>query len=154
MNLVTESKSKVLNGQISYQELDGSIVGMLPALNQISLLKSSTKVAFAVAKNIKKLTAAHETKSKTREAMLIASALKDEEGKPVIKDLKYQFPDKETELECIKKVTELETLDSGVVLHHLTEADIETIQGITAHHIVHLGDLILEGAHAPEPAVE
>ena len=108
------------------------------------MLKGNAKVAFAVAKNIKKLSVAHEVKNKARESILTAYAAKNEDGTPLIEGNEYQFPHEEAKAECIQEISDLEQLDSGVELHQISEANIETVKEITANLILRLSYVIVE----------
>lgn len=132
----------VLNWQISTKLEDGSEVGYMPSLAELALLKLNSKVAFAVTKNLKKFSASVELKLKTREAILIAWSAKDADDKPLIIDTVYQFPDDEAKTQCIKEMTDLEQLDSGVDIHQINEADLESVDGLSVNLIFRLGDLI------------
>lgn len=145
MNIVQKPKLMiVLNSQVSQKITDGKDVGLLPTLTEVAQLKSNSTVAFAVAKNIKVLSSALDTKNKAREAILIAHASKNEDGTPSIAEGQYQFADDTDKHACISQLADLENLDSGAQLHHITEADAMSIQGITAHQILSLGDLLID----------
>lgn len=134
----------VLNWQI-LTKVEGVEFGRLPDMVELSVLKGKAKVAFAATDNIKKLSAGLETKNKTKEAILVSYSEKDSEGKPVINDKgEYQFPDGDAKDTCIKEITDLEQLDSGIELITISRADLNSMDGLSGNLLLRLGDLITD----------
>lgn len=134
---------KVLNGQISARLDNGMEVGYLPILQETAQLKANTTVVFAWAKNMKKLTSGQEIRNKALTSLISTHVTKNEDGSPSVVGIAYQFDSEEIKAEYIQKVTELQMMDSGIVLHRITEADARSMVGITSRHIELLGDIII-----------
>lgn len=135
----------IKNWQIYSKLNNGTEIGLLPALNELSLLKGNAKVAYATAKNIKILTSALEIKNKVHESIVKAHAIQDAEGKfPTDEKGEFLFETEEVKDSVIKELTDLDALDSEVSIHLIYQADIETVQEITGNLILRLGEIISE----------
>ena len=84
------------------------------------------KLSYAIAKNIKTLASEAQNADELRAKILKDRCLKDDEGRPVVKDGTYQFDSDEIKENTIKEIGEINDTEVEIELMPLSLELIET----------------------------
>lgn len=114
-------------------------------LTSICGKKLPYKLAYAISKNVKKLEDEIKIIEEGRTALLEEYAVKDEEGKPVIADNKYELGENlETYGEEYKKYMDTETdVEIFTVPVSVLDSDDARFDALTVEELIHI-DFMLE----------
>jgi hypothetical protein len=117
----------------------------IPALRELSALKTSSKVAYNTARTIKSASAVIETFDSTRKQLLESAASKNEDGTPVIDKEKneYVFVSDEEKSACLKSLVDLGNIEVDLDIYPVRLDDLSSTQ-ITGQMVLSLGEFITE----------
>lgn len=125
-------KIKITNNEI--------VNNLLPALRDLSKVKTNSKVAYNIAKTIKKIVNAIEPYGTARTSLLENSCVQID-GKPKIENGEYIFSSDQIKNNCLKEINELSLLELEIDIFPIKFSEIENIE-IAAITLLNLNNFI------------
>jgi hypothetical protein len=118
---------------------------LLPALRELSTVRTNSKAAYNIVKTLKSAAAVWQVWEDARKSILESHADKDEIGAPKIDKIgqKYIFASEDQEAECLKSLTELGLIEVEIETYPIKMSDLTNAE-FSAQTLLSLQEFIEE----------
>lgn len=139
----TESKKEQVVIELTLAEV---VTEFYPAVTQLgSCAIKNTDITWSLAVARRQAKQHVQDFNEARKQLAESSCLKDTDGKPVIEDQKYQYPNDKTEREANDLILELEKKKVKIEVKQFKVSVLRNVEGVTGNALMACGDMFIEG---------